>query len=532
VGEGFDPATRGRQVRRRYHGRTEIEKASFVTLRAALLMAVASAALFACMAGTRLNAPGLYYDEVHQVPAVFAWLGRPQAHFALSTVGGRPWLTTPYGAAIKSALFAAFLRTTGSEFSVAAWRWFGIVMVVAGWLACAAAVGVRYGAAAELAFVVLLLTDTTVLLTTRHDWGPTALALALRCLLLAAALLSSSGGSALAAFALGWLVGLSIFEKLSSVVLLGPLAIMLLGRPRRAVVAALAGLAIACLPLAIVNVATWSSPDGPISLARLHDEYAKSVAQFGRDFLALGQGDWVRRWVLDLPVGRPFIWGELFLMMVLVALAYAEPRARRLAASYLVIGATLFLLPRRTQAHHWIIGTPFQYAAIAVLATVEPGRLRSVARVCLLALLLLRLPGVVATSRAIAGDRTAERFDPALTRVPQSLAARSDAFVVASTWGIANQIVAFAQGRVSAVDEPIYEDAEVEAFERHLAATESSQLYLVELPRQAHLFPSRTTRITAAVERDSRWREVDAEPELRGPSPVRVRKFVRRATDQ
>lgn len=500
-----------------------------MTLRSALVMAMASAALFACMAGTRLCAPGLYYDEVHQAPAAFAWLGRPQAHFALVTVGGGPWLTTPYGAAIKSALFAAFLRMTGSEFSVAAWRWFGIVLVGAGWIIGAASVGVRYGAAAELAFVLLLLTDTTVLLATRHDWGPTALALTLRCAFLAVAVVAEDGGSAVAGFALGWLVGLSIFEKLSSVVLLGPLTVLVWGRPRRAVVAALAGLAIGCLPLAVVNLETWASVDGPISLTKLHDQYGRSPWQFVRDFLALGQGDWVRRWVIDLPLARPFIWGELFLMTVLVALACAEPRSRRFAASYLVIGAALFFLPRRTQAHHWIIGTPFQYAAIAV-AIAEPGRLRSVARVCVLSLLLLRLPGVADTTGAVANDRTAERFDPALTRASQFLAARSDAFVVASTWGIGNQIVAFAQGRPGAVHEPIYEDAEVDAFERDLAATERSQLYLAEMPSQAHLFPSRTSRIAAAIERDPRWREVDAEPELRGRSTVRVRKFIRRET--
>jgi hypothetical protein len=31
-----------------------------------------------------------------------------------------------------------------------------------------------------LAFALLFLTDTTVLLTTRHDWGPVAIALAYR----------------------------------------------------------------------------------------------------------------------------------------------------------------------------------------------------------------------------------------------------------------------------------------------------------------------------------------------------------------
>jgi hypothetical protein len=156
-----------------------------VTRRRSPWIAVLSAAAFAGMAGYRLDAPGLYCDEAHQVPAVFAWLGEPPGNFCQAIVGGVPWLTMTYSGAIKSALFAAVLEVSGARFSVLLWRWFGIALVAAAWVWCCAVVGARWGPAAQVAFAALLLTDTTVLLTTRHDWGPTALALALRCAFLA-----------------------------------------------------------------------------------------------------------------------------------------------------------------------------------------------------------------------------------------------------------------------------------------------------------------------------------------------------------
>jgi hypothetical protein len=499
----------------------------FVTLWRSLWMAVLSAAVFACMAGRNLEAPGLYYDEVHQVLPAFAWLGSEPGHFSLVPIGGVPWLTTTYSGAIKSALFAAFLEVTGAEFSVATWRWFGIALVVVGWIWCCAAIGLRWGPIAQLAFGTLLLTDTTVLLTTRHDWGPTALALSLRCAFLAV-WLRTDGRSTGAAFALGSIAGLSFFEKLSSVVLLAPLAFALSGRPRRAVAAGLLGFCVGSLPLAIVNLTTWSSTDGPISFSNLADGRTGSLLRFVWDFLSLGQGDWVRHWVVDLPLARPFVWGELAVITALVVLGCVERESRPRMMSYLAIGAALLMLPRRTQAHHWIIGTPFHYVAVAILVA-RPGRFRVPATVLLLLLLVLRLPVVGDTARAIAAGRTAPRFDPAQTRVAKFLASQADALVVASTWGIANQIICFAQGRKDAVYEPIYEDDEVDAFAQALAHTERSRLYLAEVPREAHLFAARTARVRAAITSDARWREVDADAEIQESSVVRVRKFVRQS---
>jgi hypothetical protein len=81
--------------------------------------------------------------------------------------------------------------------------------------------------------MALLLSDVSVMLQARFDGGPTALGMLLRLLLVgvwlhAAAVESPSRGHA---FSMGLLTGLAAFEKLSSTVLVLPLAILLAAMP-------------------------------------------------------------------------------------------------------------------------------------------------------------------------------------------------------------------------------------------------------------------------------------------------------------
>jgi hypothetical protein len=494
-----------------------------VTRGRSLAIAVLSAAAFAAVASLRLADPGLYYDEVHQVPAVFAWQGAPPGNFCKAVIGGVPWLTMTYSGAAKSALFALWLDATGSEFSVLAWRWCGIALVVAGWVWCCAAVGLRWGAVAQLAFAALLLTDATVLLTARHDWGPTGLAFALRCAFLAV-WLRRDRPSAAAAFALGAIVGFALYEKLSNVVLLPALAIALYGVPRRRIILALVGLAVGALPLAVVNATTWSYGQGLISLTSPRDLGRKSWVVIAGNYLTLAQGGWVRRWVLDLPVPRPLLAAEALLMAAAVILGCVRRASRRFMLAYVAVLLVWLSLPVSTGAHHWITGTPFQYAALAALFAA-PGRRPVPARLLLALLVLLRLPMFTDTMAAIAANRTAARFAPGPTRVAQRLA-REDAAVVAATWGIGNQIAAFAGGRPDTLYEPIYHDGAVHRFRAIAPGIPRQVLYLVIMPAAADIFPQRSERIVAAVTSDPRWREVAVDPALTDPALI-VRKFIR-----
>ena len=79
---------------------------------------------------------------------------------------------------------------------------------------------------------------------------------------------------------------------------------------------------------------------------------------------------------------------------------------------YLAVGAGLFMLPNATWAHHWVIGTPFQYLAIALAIGPRARRLIHqpapglTCRVALLSavavLMLVRAQGTLSLTQALA----------------------------------------------------------------------------------------------------------------------------------
>ncbi len=508
------------------HPRTDSKGIHALTLsrfRFVLLGLLAGAA-FAGLAGLHLSAPGLYYDEVHQVPAAFTWLGCEPAHFCRVPIGGVATMNMRYVGALKSVLYAAFLRITGSGFTIENWRWFGIALVAVGIFIFCAAAGPRLRMMPTLVFVALMLTDVNVLMTSRHDWGPTALSLLLRLLFLAV-WLRRDEITPRAAAVLGVLTGLAIFDKLSSVVLLPVLGAVLYGANRKNILAAAAGLGLGLLPLAMVNALTWFRHEGLISLAAMTDDIPKPFAQHWYGFLSLGQGAWVRKWLLGLSTSSVVAWTELVLVCLLcIAGAATRGASRRLIATYFLVGIGLWLLPRRTEAHHWILGTPYVYAATA-LALGRPRR-KWIAALAVL-LLLARMPVWTDTLGALRADRMSERFDPQHTTAAQFLARQKNTRIVAATWGIGIQVYCLAQGRTPLVWEPFYDEADVRRLPQNLSKTKASTLYLVEVPRVRSTFQDQTRAIIATVEGHQRWREVDAEPAMKNLTVVRVRKFVR-----
>src|SRR5262249_10528556 len=143
-----------------------------------------SALLFVALTTVHLDDPGVYYDELHQATAAFYYLGHKPTMFSWE-VHGVPILNMSYSGAVKSTLYGLYLRYVEPRFTVYSWRLFGVIFVAAAILAFYVIAGHLLPLSGGLVFAFLLLSDVTVLLTTRHDWGPTALALALRLVFLA-----------------------------------------------------------------------------------------------------------------------------------------------------------------------------------------------------------------------------------------------------------------------------------------------------------------------------------------------------------
>ena len=71
--------------------------------------------LFLLFASVRIEAQGPRYDELHQAVGAFTWMGAPPPPIFCMDVHGLCVLDVPYSGALKTNLYGAWLRLTGSR---------------------------------------------------------------------------------------------------------------------------------------------------------------------------------------------------------------------------------------------------------------------------------------------------------------------------------------------------------------------------------------------------------------------------------
>jgi hypothetical protein len=519
--------------------------------RQCLVIALLVAVLFAAHASIRLEGQGAFYDELHAAPMAFSHVGSEPAFFDAMSLRGIPWMNLSYIAAIKSNLYGLYMKFTGSRFSLHSWRLLGISFVVLGLFGFCWASGSSFSWSGLTAFLLLFLSDVTVLLTTRHDWAPTALALALRLSLIAVWLNGRTlvrGSAFWHAFLLGAIVGFSVYEKLSSVVLVVFVYLVLLFdsrfRTRRAWAAVHLGVIVGAVPLLIANIVSAVSTRTLISLApAFPGRPGASLADHLFGYFELGQGRWVREWILD---ASPAIgWSAVEVLLLLVASGWVASLAMRhtetpglaraevALATFGGIAVAFYMLPEATLPHHWIAGTPFQYAAIGLALTAlgraaPSGKARQSHLALMLvvaALVVVRVPAVATTGAALWQQQHSARFDPAFTRLGNFVAQHPDSLFVAATWGVATQMYCWSQGDDQRIWEPMWDDVQLQRFREKMIAGGWQSLYIVLWPSYDGINPEGTAKTIRAVEESSAWQETESEPEINESSFV-VRKFV------
>jgi len=58
--------------------------------RGAVVSGIGAALILLLITTYRLERPGAYYDELHQAPGAFAYVGRPTSLFSFIPIGGLP----------------------------------------------------------------------------------------------------------------------------------------------------------------------------------------------------------------------------------------------------------------------------------------------------------------------------------------------------------------------------------------------------------------------------------------------------------
>lgn len=526
----------------------------------ALCIGLVSALLFAGLASVNLTAQGLYYDELHQATASFAYIGTKPEMFSGYEVNGFPILNMPYSGAIKTAVYGLFLRYSGSPFTVTSWRLLGILFVAAGLLLYCVIARRGLSLGGILAFL-LVLTDATVILATRHDWGPVALALLFRLLFIATWIYGEVGQSVPLknTFVLGTLFGLAVFEKASSVILVIPLLLILcLGGRRmspRHWLACATGCIFGGLPLILVNLDTYRRMGILISLNGPPTEYHASFSGFAKyvsEYLTLGNGALLRSFILGRTESIPVFQMEgilvaaLLLLTAIVSVAnWRTSKPLRMSGimllSYAGVGLGMYLLPLPTWVHHWVIGTPFQYAAVSLGITGLLGVSRVLnyrERVLRSALLLLvallaasRLIGAASLEDSLARGDASATWDSSLSEIGYFAAQHADeAVFIAADWGVATQIYALANGQPGLVYQFVWNYRGQEELDRIVKNTDKNTLYLVVKKPLAGVNPEVTEKVTRDIEQLAGWEEMPVENDVSALTTVGVRKFSRVTT--
>lgn len=515
----------------------------------ASVLGLTAAFAFTVLAGIQLDRQGVYYDELHQAPAAFHYLGRDSQQFNNYAIFGTPILNMTYSGSIKSNIYGLYLKFVNPRFSVRSWRLLGIVFVALGLFIFYQMAGISLPVTASVLFGALVMTDVSILLMTRHDWGPVALALCLRLAFLGAWLsIELSDAADWKHFAAGLIVGVAVFEKLSSVVLLIPFGILMLASRRRtwsACIAGFLGLLTGSLPLLLVNAASVAKGRGFISLTDLSGggspNHLREVFAYGYQYLALGQGAEVRQFILgdsSSPLWRQL--EALVMFGVLLGIAVGAFRLRHtnrlmflagcMVASYALVGISLFMLPQVTSVHHWVLGTPFQYIAIA-LALFALGKhtlSRAALFLAVAVLLVARIPSFFGTESSLAYGRASGAFDPVFTRIAEIAARRSkESAFIAADWGTATQIYCLGNGQDDLVYEPFWGSDPVKALQGITQNTRKATLYIVVTGLGSQFLES-SESIIRAMANSPNWQEVPIENEMKYLPPMSVRKFVRK----
>jgi hypothetical protein len=439
------------------------------------------------------------------------------------------------------------------HFTLNSWRLFGIAFLALGIFSFYQVVGNLISTWTAVAFGMMLLTDASVVLLNRHDMGPVTLALCSRLFFIALWMSVVFRGPSRRKYVLiGFVVGISIFEKLSSAVMVVPLVIFLVTCSkyfRRSWLFSALGFLAGILPLLLINASSFLHGVGFISLTNVGDGIEKlPLKDYFTQVLQFGQGDQARRWILGDMANPLLMRFEFATMLLLLAIAlFTALRLRssremtlawQLLCCYVAAASGVYLLPNVTFVHHWIISTPFHYAAIALaIGAMFPAEQRlSEYRVyrwilvaCLAGLIVIRLPSMWDLESSMAAGTAAENWSPALTRLAELAASHaSDSAFFAADWGTGTQIYCFGDGQDDLLYEPFWSTDPEKRTLDSVQATKKNNVYTL-VRGIAPQFQRGSASILHTMEGLPGWQEVPVEQGFKDVAPtIQVRKFTRR----
>lgn len=425
---------------------------------------------FVALAGYRIDAPGLYADEMLFAPAALEALGHCaiDAPVSVHVSGCFPlYLNPPYLGALKAWLYAPLLALV--EPSPAVLRWPMVLLAaltIVGWAHVARN---RFGTPVGLALLMLMALDPAYAIHAHLDWGPVVIAGWFKLCLLAALWRWLAVGSTLFLIAIVVFAMAGIYDKLnfvwviaafgSATLMVYPRQVMHHVRARRPLYwsAFAATCAVLAVPVAIVLVraSRLQLPGTEGSF----DWFARCEKINALVNTALS-GDFVLPWIAgaaSVPVSWPMtvLASEALALLLIVALRPWKVPAlqdRMRGVLWVSISIVLLLLalvatPQAGGAHHAIVLWPLPWLNAVLMIDLLTrllvrDRYVRVATPVALAILVAAAAPVYAARhlelRALwRGEHGfVERFDPASRALAAVLATRDARWVIVTDWGL------------------------------------------------------------------------------------------------
>lgn len=513
-------------------------------------LGVLVACAFVLISSVELEGQGLPFDEIPLAPASFLYLGKaPYSPHTVLTWKTIPLLAVTYIGAIKSNCFGVAMKYLHVHFSVTAWRLVGILFVALG-LLIFTTVSFRVLSLRTLfIFVLLFFSDITVLLYARVDWGPMALSLMCRLIWLAAWLREEfdERKSSVTAFVLGFVPSLLVYEKLNNVVFFLPLAAIILQSKERRTFQYLkiliGGLVVGALPFILVNVMT----DG-ISFRQIGSQSSVeltgrlSFITFAKIFLGLGAGQEVKSFVLgDVPT-RWIKYAEISLisglLLAAAVVSFTRLRSSKLARTvavmvfaYYGVGLATWLLPRGTGIHHWIVSTPFQYCAIALIVPLRReiygaarGWSRGIIPTMIAALLVLRIINLLEIEGSLWARHSSRSWNIDLTKATKYFAYHhSEGNFIAADYGFGAQTYCFSNGDFI-LSEPFWNYEGRQQLQEMIKKKKNAPIYVIYNAETSVIGSDRRARILADLHDILGPRMLPLEPALKELTGIIVEK--------
>ncbi len=453
---------------------------------------LAAAALFLSLAARHIESPGVYYDEAWQAPcAIFLMKDQVNSNYAEAwgvTIAGRrlPVMNGEYTGAVKSYIMALGFYLFGVKVSVMRLTMAFVALI--GILYAAYFAREAFGSLGAICGVWLMATDPTIIMCSRNDWGPIAVAFALRASsLYYLARWWKSGGRRRYLIIACALLGLGIFDKTSflwfvlALVTAGA-GVWLTSRSRPRVGLADVGLALASgfvtsAPLWVYNLRyDWITfrmvklPNQHVTLRSLLDLVPERTGVLKAMFAGRALGGWMfgQETPASFGISETILAPLTLIAAAVLLIAAAAQRRWKLIGLPLLMAIMIleiYSTPRQVWVHHWISVYPFPHLMIGAMCAVFWGAVKSyrVARLAAVALAVVMVPALGRNLAVMAsyhhlmrergGSLSWSQVAPELADVVKTRYA--DRTIQVMDWGAGNQLVLFSEGRLR-VREPVW----------------------------------------------------------------------------